>query len=322
MGIYVSHQSAVRYWLCKSGDECVPNIAFARSLEHASANSGDLREARLPLSYNEDDPLHVLVRDKNEKRNTKGLVCHTWTGPIPDNSFNELLDGNLMSSPEFTFLQMAKTLSFCEAVRLGNYLCGSFSVGANGRDYIGGRAPLTNPRLIGSFLERCKGAPGIANARRALKYIVPGAASPMEVFLAMTFNLPAKEGGWGMPTIEANQPIEVDERLIPLAGTDHYVGDVYLPTVHGDVEYDSYQYHTGRYRLDHTQERRNVLEVMGIKTMSATWGQIDTFEKFATFVWALKKRFGIRQKEYPPRVVRAQEDLYQFLTKPESRLFS
>lgn len=143
----------------------------------------------------------------------------------------------------------------------------------------------------------------------------------MEVLLVITFSLPPEYGGWAMPEIVANQRIDVDERLRPLVGEKYFKGDIYLPSVRGNIEYDSFEYHTGKFRYDHTQARRNVLEAMGVKTVSATWGQIKTFERFEAFSWMVRERFGIEQRTFTASERAAQKDLYAHLTDPEARLF-
>ena len=60
---------------------------------------------------------------------------------------------------------------------------------------------------------------------------------------------------------------------------------------------------------------------MGIKTISATYGQIDTFAKFKNFTWMLRKRLGLDQPEYSPEERQAQMALYDTLLSPTSRLF-
>ena len=319
--VFLGFWTAVEYWLTKPGYECVPESSSVTTLALASAAKRDVREARLPVGWSETKPLHVLVGDRADARAWSGVACHVWSGKIPAGSFNELYDVHYISSPEFTFLQMAAVLDFRDAVLLGDYLCGGFAIGENGRDYVGSREPLTDPATLAAYLDRAKGCYGIDKARRALKYIVPRCASPMEVFLAVEFSLPSKEGGWGMPRIEANERIDLDSRLWSLAGADHYFGDLYFPTVKGDVEYDSYEFHTGPHRLDHTAERRNILEATGVRTVSATWGQIDSFDKFSAFVWAAKKRFGIRQKTYSDEVRCAQLELYEHLMNRTRRMF-
>lgn len=321
MALHLSHYSAVRYWLTKSGDECVPDIESVSTLAEATANASDLKEARLPFGFDGRRPLHVLVSDKATKRNREDVACHVWSGPVLPGSFYGLYGASRVSSPEFTFLQMASCLSLRELVELGDYLCGAFSVDDEKQRFSGLREPLTSVERIESFLNRSSGAYGACKASHALRYVVDRAASPMEVKLAMMFSLPAKEGGWNMPVLQLNEKIPVSKEYRALAGSQFYFGDIYFPTVNGDIEYDSYEFHTGRHRLDHTQKRRNILEVMGVKTMSATWDQIATFESFSTFVLAVKKRFGIRVKPCSPDVGRAREGLYEFLMRPSRRMF-
>ena len=124
-----------------------------------------------------------------------------------------------------------------------------------------------------------------------------------------------------MPEIVANQRIDVDENLRRLVGESYFLGDIYLPSVRGNIEYDSYEFHTGKYRYDHTQARRNVLEAMGVKTISATWSQIRTFEKFEAFIWMVKERFGIEHHTFTDEERAAQIDLYERLTNTKARLF-
>lgn len=321
MAVYVSHESALRYWLTKAGGECIPDSGGASGFVESRAAMAEIKRAALPFGPEEGRPLHVLVSDRNDVRSLKRVVTHLWKGPLPTSSFNELEGSSCVSSPEFTFLQMAARRPLWEVVRIGCYLCGCFAVGDESGRFAGARAALTTPESILDFVASVPGAYGANRARSALPYVVPYAASPIEVLLCMAFSLPPQKGGWSMPGIEANQRIEVDGRLHVLAGTDHYQGDIYLPSVKGDVEYDSYEFHTGRFRLDHTQTRRNVLEASGIKTVSATWGQISDFRKYETFLWMVKERFGIRQRAFSRDERAAQMELYANLTDPKIGLF-
>lgn len=141
-----------------------------------------------------------------------------------------------------------------------------------GGGHAGRRDPLTTPERITSLLEDVPRAYGVAKACQALRYVVPGTASPMEVLIVLACALPPRLGGWAMPEIVANQRIYIDDDLKPIIESDYLVGDADVPSVRGNIEYDSYEFHTGGYRLDHTQARRNVPETMGVKTISATLG--------------------------------------------------
>ena len=321
MAIYLGHESALRYWLTKNHDEAIPGIAASRSLANAEARMAEIKAAPLPMDFTEKRPLHVLMPARSGCRTLKRVKVHVWKGALPPASFCELAGQRYVSSPEFTFLQLASRRSITETVEIGCNLCSTFAVDDSGRGYAGKRNVLTFPEQLMGFARSAKGAYGSACAVRALRYVTPGAASPMEVLLVMAFTLPPELGGWRMPEVVANQPIGVDDRLVGLAGSRHFVSDIYLPSVRGDVEYDSYEYHTGKHRLDHTQARRNVLEVMGIKTVSATWGQISDFDKFEAFIWMVKERFGLEQCAFTKQERSAQISLYEHFVDTGARLF-
>ena len=321
MPICLSHQSALRYWLTKTGEECMPQCSEKRSLAWASANMGEIKAARLPFDYSQKSPLHVLVSDRDQRHTLTKVVAHVWSADLPKGSLYELSGENLVCSPELTFVQMTSYRDLIEMVEIGCYLCGKFSISDEGRGYVDERQALTLPENLRECVAALSRVHGLERAREALCYVVPNTASPMEVLLVMAFVLPPSAGGWMMPEIVANQRIDVDEHLRPLVGKSYFLGDIYLPSVKGNIEFDSYEFHTGKHRYDHTQARRNVLEAMGVKTISATWGQLNTFEKFESFIWMVKERFGIEHHTFTDDERAAQIDLYEHLTNTKARLF-
>lgn len=321
MPICLSHQSALHYWLTKTEDECIPDCSEKRSIALMSASMREIKEAGLPLDFSNDDPLHVLVPSHEEQRNLRSVVTHLWRAKLPKGSLYQLSGMNLVCSPELAFVQMASCRSLVQCVEVGCHLTGKFAISDRGRGYAGKRAALTTPEEMEAYLRQLFRVRGLVRAREALQYIVPNTASPMEVLLVMAFVLPPCLGGWDMPQVVANQRIDIDEELRPLVNERYFEGDLYLPTVRGNVEYDSYEFHTGKYRYDHTQTRRNILEAMDVKTVSATWGQLETFEKFMTFMNMVKRRFGIERRNFTEEEREEQEKLYERLTDRNSRLF-
>ena len=251
-----------------------------------------------------------------------GAVAHVISRPLPEGSLCHLSGDNTIASPELTYAQMATSEPFLETVRIGCYLCSTCSIGDDGRDYFCERGQLTTVEALRDYVDRLPpGTRGVRRAREALAYVIDGLASPMEVFLGMEYGMPPNLGGMGPFVMHANQRIEIDERIQELLGSRFLKGDLYLPEFGTDLEYDSRRFHTGQYRLDHTQARRNAIEAMGIKTISATYGQIDTFAKFENFTWMLRKRLGLDQPEYSLEERQAQMALYDTLLSPTSRLF-
>lgn len=321
MGLYLGHESALRYWLTKRGDECFPDCSSDTSLANATANRSEIFSSALPFDFSEMRPLHLLVSGTNGRRHTRGVREHMFSSVVPPGAFRVLAGTARIASPELTYLLMAQGRDVRELAVIGCYLCGGFSISDEGMGYTGVRDPITTPAEIAAFLDRMPGVYGLNKARRALRYIVPNTASPIETLLALTSSLSPMLGGRTMPQVAANQRIVVPERLQNLMATDELFGDLYYASVKGDIEYDSYDYHTGRYRLDHTSTRRNVIEAAGIKVVSATWGQIKTFELYRDFWWLVENNFGIRHKTYNEWQLEAQEALYNMFVDPQFRLF-
>ena len=68
MSLIVSHESALCYWLTKTGDECIPDYADVKAVAQASASMREVRDALLPVDYSEKRPLHLLVPDQQSLR--------------------------------------------------------------------------------------------------------------------------------------------------------------------------------------------------------------------------------------------------------------
>ena len=319
--IYIGHRSALAFWLTRTSGQDDPEYVRDRGLALAEASAAAFGDARPSLGFLADGPVHLMVPDGSSKRHAKGTVTHAWSGSLPAGAFCELGGSCRIASPELTYLLMAARHPLRQVVEWGCYLCGGFAIAEEGYGYVGSRRPLTTPDDIRAFIERADHSYGAKPALEALEYVVARLASPMEVFLGMECAMPGQLGGFEFPPIVANEELVVPEELRLLAGTRHYFGDLYIPSVNGDLEFDSAEFHTGPARLDHDQTRRNILEVMGTKTVTATYGQVRTFEKFESFVRMTKGRFGIPTREFS-RVERlAQSDLHEFLLAPRRPRF-
>ena len=322
MGLCLGHESALRYWLTKTGDEAMPGHAPLGSFSRAEARLKTVRAERLPVEPERGRPLHLVVPDRRLGHALDDVIAHVWSGKLPNGALCELTGDNTVTSPELTFVQMAARLSLVEAVEVGDYLCSTFSIDDSGRDYVGERGQLTSVESLRAFVDALPpGFHGIRKARAALEHVIDGLASPMEVFLGMSLGLPAELGGRGPFLLHANQVIAIDAHIQRLLGARYLKGDLYLPEFNADVEFDSYRYHTGPYRLDHTQARRNALEAMGVKTISATYGQVKTLELFDEFIWVLRQRLGLDHPTQSNEERQAQMALHDLLLSPDRRLF-
>lgn len=322
MSLYLGHESALRYWLTKRGDEAIPDPSGQASLADSSATASEIKMAALPFDFSSRRPLQLLVSDSRQSHKLAAANVHLLTSPLPPGSFCDLVGTTHVASPELTFVLMARDKTVQELAEIGCYLCGGFAIGDEGCGYVCQRSPLTTPEDIRAFISRL--APhtrGVSTASRALRYVVPHTVSPEEVLLALTCSLPPSLGGRSMPKVVANQRIDIPKSLRDHTGATHFFGDLFFRSVRGDMEYDSEEYHTGKYRLDHTMQRRNILETAGIKVVSATYGQISSYQRFLDFWWMAERRYGIRHKSYSWAQQRAQENLYAWLMDRTRRLF-
>lgn len=322
MGVCLGFESALEYWLTKGGGEALPEEAESWRLSYATASARLLARENIPLEPSDERPLHLLVQQHATKHRLDNITVHVCQTVLPAHSFRSLGGDNLIASPELAFLQMARGRSLLELVEIGCYLCSTFSISSRGRGYAGERQQLMTLDDLARYLDALpRRTYGRRQALRALPHIVELTASPKEVHLAMHYGMPPDHGGRGPIAIAANQTIKIDGHAQRLLGKSHLKGDLYLSEYGADLEYDSIEFHTGRFRLDHTQARRSVLEAMHIKTISATQGQIDTIEHLDDFTWLLEERIGREHVEVTPEQRRAQEDLFLWLNDSRRTLF-
>lgn len=322
VGLCIGYESSLRYWLTKTGGEALPERVPPGAIKQAEASSALVKEGTLPFGPERDRPLHLVVADAALKHRIHDCHVHVCRADLPAESFHRLPQGNIISSPALTFLQMASNASLWELVEIGNYLCSTFSISDEGRGYTGKREQLVSLEQLRDYLASLPPhTRGAKRALAALEHVVELTASPMEVQLAMHYGLPPDLGGRGPLTMHANQAIRISEQGQRLLGSQYLVGDLYLPEFKCDLEFDSEEFHTGKYRLDHTQARRNVLEAMHVKTVPATYGQMDTLDRFDDFTWLLEERLGVDHPEYTREQRMAQIDLFDWLNEFRRTLF-
>ena len=133
MGLCLGYESALRYWLTKTGGEAVPEVASVGAFGQVEASSALVKEGTLPFEAETGRPLHRVVSEHALKHRLRGARVHVCETELPAGSFHRLPEGNLVSSPSLTFLQMASTASPWELIEIGNYLTSTFSITDEGR---------------------------------------------------------------------------------------------------------------------------------------------------------------------------------------------
>lgn len=207
-------------------------------------------------------PLHVLIPSAAKKNRTGTLVTHVWADEIPARSFIEIEPNVYLSTPAFTFLQMAGALMHTELIQLAMQFCGFYSPSPRfGRlDPALADKPLTelhhmmtstgvvfeidpvsSVQALHKFVERERGRRGAAQALAALEIARDHAASHMETALYLLLCLPVRLGGYGLPKPELNPKVVVVEA----SGSKTCYPDLYWRGASVDVEYNSDSEHCG-----------------------------------------------------------------------------
>jgi len=210
---------------------------------------------------------------------SKAMKQHVFAGKTPEGCFICIEETFFVSSPEFCFLQMASVFPLSGLIELGYELCGTYSKPVAWATDIPERGfyirePLTSKKKLETFCDRMPGIKGRRKALRALRYILGGAASPMETKVSMLLTLPYMLGGFGFELPELNKRITLSKNARKYFDKDYYVCDLYWPEKKIAVEYDSDQQHTGSERIASDSKRRNALSTSGINVVSITKQQL------------------------------------------------
>lgn len=284
MSIFIGYRSAYEYWRM---NDALP--ASAPSRAHPSCG---VRASGLPDELEGFEvPLHVVVAQANDRVRTGDPVCHVWNAGFSAGSFVKLRDGLYVSSPERSFVEMAKELSLVELVRYGYVLCSKYAYDDSDKGFRK-RAPLTNARALRRFVEKSHGRTGSNKAARAVRFIADSSASPMETNLVMALCLSRMIGGYGLGLPELNPRVEV--RTKGLVQRDHFECDLYWRKQHVAVEYDSGEHHSGVEAETKDSARRSALLSQGVTVVSMTPDQFFDARKFDEAARAVAKLLGKR----------------------------
>lgn len=306
MKVYVQGLSALAHYRSSSAkldiERCPKSVC---ELEDATSSRKHVMEAQIRrLGIGEpspDHPLEVLVHSSKERSRSKAVSARVWKGPIAETAFRLVARDVYVSSPEFVFLQLATRLDLPELVALGMELCGSYrrnvvvpSLGTGETQLITeyNQQPLTTPKRLNGLLSSMKSSPGTSKALKALEYVLPNSASPMETALYLLLCLPRRLGGYALPKPELNPPI-----VLSKAGRRHTLRskakpDLYWRDAKLDLEFNSDEFHTEGSRADDSM-RRKALERMHVEVIELT-----TAELFATSLFhATALRIALRLKK-------------------------
>ena len=304
MKTFLSHYTALEYWRRHFPlDSELGMPARVGGVEKCASRKLDVMGSVPEELIVPGLPVDVLIFDERERRRSRDVRCHTWKTLLPANAFFSAR-GVYVSSPEFTFLQLASELTVAQLVALGCELCGTYVLLPRDVTHPGAldelpkrSCPLTNVGKLREFMECLGRANGKIKANRALKYVIDGSRSPMETMAYMLLCLPPMLGGYGLPKPVMNAEIKLDDEARALALRRKCYGDLCWPDARPplDVEYHG-EVHVGGAQMKSDVGRELAIEHMGWRVMTITSPQVFDSGRFDTFArdvaLAVRKRLA------------------------------
>ena len=219
----------------------------------------------------EECEIHIQALRENRLRGA-GIACHEIArGRMPD-TFLLLGHGTLCPAPEELIFQLCQSEDFVSFLKKSYELCGCYSVPAatNQEQRLRQALPLTTPEAVQGHLVQLGPVKGKVAAQKALCYVLPNSASPMETYLVILLILP--------PRLGHPQPFYLD---------------VFWPEFNLALEYDSDDHHfADRESAYRDADRRAILKQMGIEVISVTRGQIQSIPKMDNVARAIAAHMG------------------------------
>lgn len=285
--------------------ESTPGAAMERELAVYYGHLPEIQGVRIHQESN--GKVDLLIRDVNSASTRANVALHICNSKVlPPSSLLPIgadLKG-FVTSPEFTYLQVASKLDFIGTILAGSALCSDYFLNQKGHGGVSQRqnGPLTNRAAIAKFLSTQKRKRGIIPAKRALQHIVEKARSPRETSLALLLCLPYNLGGFNLGTVELNRPIELEnrygEKITRIPDLTIQLKDKRRKQATVLLDYDPAVTHSGNQKITRDLDRENEL-VTGVQCphFSVSGEMLKSFESVQGLVRQIRESTGITARD-------------------------
>jgi hypothetical protein len=314
MTILVDDISALEYYLHHPVTPVMLDRAQLVVQRGMSPASRPELEAFLQRSLDIDcETLHLATLDANNRPLKHRFRYRTVSRSALANSAALPTDDALLVSPEAALVSVATKCDFVSLVELGSLLCSCFYLREDREFGIAQRqVPLASPKSISSFISKNPNLPGAVLTKRCLGQIVANAESPMEVKVAMLMCLPRRYGGGALPLPELGFSVTIPDCYWKTSSMGAFRYDFFWPDCNLEVEYDSDAVHATSEKLFRDARRRNIIQALGVTSLSLTRGQVmheAVFEEFIREVYSMQNiryRIPTAQHHVAQRELRAR----------------
>lgn len=185
------------------------------------------------------------------------------------------------------------------------------------------RPPLTSVEDLSVVAKGLVGAVGIEDARRALRLVADGAASPAEVYSYLLLCTGARQGSESLRRPDLNRRIILSPEARMLAHRAFCIGDLVWDDQMCVLEVLGEAYHADNlgYKVD--TARRPALESMGYEVQELMYEQLANLELFDAVLPSLARRLGFKLQKRTVAFLRRRQHLHDELFRkpyePDSR---
>lgn len=307
--IILAYESSLAYWrnpAAKRGR--ILDAVEARNFIDRACGSAHVQTLDSALSSGVlagmNKPLDLLTVNRNERRSTKRARFHCVQTALPDGALvlvdeTTLPDGTslhiALTSPEFCFLQMARSLAWFDLIALGFELCGDYALVPDAPRGFLPRSSISTPEGLATFAESAHNFTGAKAARKAARQILQGSRSPRETKVCMLAHLPRLQGGMGCKAPLLGQEIEAPDPAARILGTRTFKPDLYWSEYRMAVECSNRAWPSAQERLNYDKLVRNAYRMLGITAISL--GKDDLSDDAG-----LRKRFELVNRKCKRRL--------------------
>ena len=301
MNVFFDDITALEQW--RYDDDYVSTLQHHVDNPNLMDTPATCHELRVEVPRDGVDPnttIHLLTGSPANRPLVDGYYISCVKHPLPADSFRRVDVGIYRASPELCFVRLASRLSLEQLIQLGMELCGTYVLRPDTRrGFDNHDSQLTSVERLSAYIEELGQTKGLARARKALKYVRDGSASPMETCQYMLLCLPLRMGGYGLTGAEVNGELPLSPRAALLAERESFRCDLFWRDKGVAVEYDSKEDHLGLAAFVRDNAKRNVLMDMGIKVYIVSSNQIIDPEQFDVVAHMVARAIGKRLRDYP-----------------------
>lgn len=310
-----------------------------------------------PLAYMEKEPLTAIVFGKENLRRNKLVACRFEPALARVPAFWHFGGTQYVVSPELLFVNMACVFEDeFDLAAFGCELCGYYSllphgllslrnqlkerseenrrrgidvrvtIGeltpaeiARGDGYVE-RAPLTSVARLREFILRYPNIQGRHKAHKALRWVIDGSNSPMETAAALFFHVGQRRGGFGLGEIRLNEKVPIKPEWQKVLNVRYLKTDEIFESRWGQkiaVEYQGWDWHTGRGRIVYDNRRRLALEDEGYTVFFITRADFENLHIMTMIANRIARILDLKPRSERPEILKKRRELHKKLIDPD-----